>query len=98
MADAPKTVINRALRNAERAPFIYFDGVASYGISSGAVQIELAANILSPEGTDTKTDAVMTAHLRCSLAAAVALREALNKIFEVLNLPTAVVSQLAKPN
>jgi hypothetical protein len=91
--------VNRAPRSEDQTPFIYFDGVASYGISNGAIQIELAASVLVPNEHDTKTDAVMTAHLRCTPAAAMSLHQALNKLFEVLNMPTAAVSQLAgKPN
>jgi hypothetical protein len=99
MAGALPTVIKRAPRNAEQAPFIYFDGVASYGVSSGAIQIELAADVIIPGELDAKTDVVMTAHLRCTPAAAISLQQALNKILEVLNMPTAVVSEVVgKPN
>jgi len=65
--------------SAERAPFIYFDGVSCFGHHNGAIQIELAANLLLPVGAGVRVDVIQTAHLRCSLAAALALREALDK-------------------
>jgi hypothetical protein len=65
--------------SAERAPFIYFDGVSCFGHHNGAIQIELAANLLLPIGAGVRVDVIQTAHLRCSLAAALALREALDK-------------------
>ena len=30
--------------SSERAPFIYLDGVPTYGTNNGAIQLELAAN------------------------------------------------------
>ena len=65
--------------SAERAPFIYFDGVSCFGHHNGAIQLELAANLLLPVGPGVRVDVIQTAHLRCSLAAALALREALDK-------------------
>ena len=65
--------------SAERAPFLYFDGVSCFGHHNGAIQIELAANLLLPAGHGVRVDVIQTAHLRCSLAAALALREALDK-------------------
>jgi len=59
---------------AEYAPFVYFDGVTSYGVNFGAIQIELAANIIVVVGTGTRTDVVTTAHLRCSPMPLLALR------------------------
>lgn len=65
--------------SSERAPFIYFDGASCFGHHNGAIQIELAANLLMPVGAGVRVDVIQTAHLRCSPAAAVALREALDK-------------------
>jgi hypothetical protein len=51
---------------AEYAPFIYFDGVSTYGVNFGAIQIELAANIVVPDPTGptgTRTDVMMTARI-----------------------------------
>jgi hypothetical protein len=83
------------------APFVYFDGVPTFGIHNGAIQIELAANTLLPEGKGIKIDVVITAHLRCSPAAAVALRETLDKTLAMLEQGQQQVAQPAhgsKPN
>lgn len=36
--------------SSERAPIIYFDGASCFGHHNGAIQIELAANLLMPVG------------------------------------------------
>ena len=80
--DAPETNsagVTISTGSAERAPVIYFDGVSCFGHHNGAIQIELAANLLMPVGAGVRVDLVQTAHLRCSVAAALALREALDK-------------------
>ena len=64
---------------SEQVPFIYFDGVTCFGQRGGAIQVELAANVLIPGGTGVKIDVVQVAHLRCNLLAAIALRDALDK-------------------
>jgi hypothetical protein len=75
-AQGPVTISSSS---AERAPIIYFDGASCFGHHNGAIQIELAANLLMPVGAAVRVDVVQTAHLRCSVAAALALREALDK-------------------
>lgn len=50
---------------SEYAPFIYFDGVVTLGVNSGAIQIDLAANIIVPDAdapNGVRTDVVTTAH------------------------------------
>ena len=87
--------------SSELAPFVYFDGVPTFGIHSGAIQIELAANTLLPEGKGVKIDVLITAHLRCSQAAAIALREAIDKTLALLEQGQQQVAQPAhgsKPN
>jgi hypothetical protein len=72
---------------AEYAPFIYFDGTLTMGVNFGAIQIELAANIIVPDAvssTGVRTDVVMTAHLRCSPNAANDLISALQKALEMV--------------
>jgi hypothetical protein len=74
----------------EAAPFIYFDAAATYGVVAGVIQVELTANMLLPgEHGAIGAKAVMTAHLRCSPAAAMALRDALNGTLEALALAAA---------
>ena len=75
-AQGPVTI---STTSSERAPIIYFDGASCFGHHNGAIQIELAANLLMPVGAAVRVDVVQTAHLRCSVAAALALREALEK-------------------
>jgi hypothetical protein len=80
--DAPATSPGSVIistTSSERAPFVYFDGASCFGHHNGAIQIELAANLLMPAGAGVRVDVIQTAHLRCSPAAAVALREALDK-------------------
>jgi len=72
---------------AEYAPFIYFDGVSAFGVNFGAIQLELAANIVVPDPTGptgTRTDVTMTAHLRCSPNAAADLKLSIEKALEML--------------
>jgi hypothetical protein len=55
---------------------------------SGAIQIELAARIASPlQGGGVKMEAVAMAHLRCTLAAAIFLRDALDASVKMLEQP-----------
>src|ERR1700677_2519166 len=44
-------VMNISVGSSERAPIIYFDGIATYGIQAGVVQLELGASAVLPEGT-----------------------------------------------
>jgi hypothetical protein len=71
--------IKIASGSSEQAPFIYFDGVVTFGVSNGVIQLELAANTIMPEGTGTNTDVLITAHLRCSPAAANGLRDSIER-------------------
>ena len=65
----------------EHAPFIYCDGVSAYGTQNGTIQIELAARTMlpGPESSNITNEFVATAHLRCSPAAAAALKDAIEK-------------------
>jgi hypothetical protein len=84
MADPETPVTNQgpvtiSSSSSERAPIVYFDGASCFGHHNGMIQVELAANLLLPVGAAVRVDVVQTAHLRCSPAAARALREALDK-------------------
>jgi hypothetical protein len=81
--------------SSELAPFIYFDGVPTFGTHNGAIQIELAANTILPEGTGVRIAVVMTAHLRCSPVAAIGLRESLDKALELLQQGQQQIAQPA---
>ena len=71
--------------SAESAPFVYFDGVMTAGVHQAVIQLELAASTLVPT-PDGKTTAVhvITGHLRCSAAAAVGLRKAIDSALLLL--------------
>lgn len=89
MSDELKTTIGIKIApgSSEGAPFIYFDGVGAMGTNHGAIQIELGANVLTPEGAALRTDVVITAHLRCSPNAAADLRNAIDKVLDMMKLP-----------
>jgi hypothetical protein len=65
--------------SAERAPFIYFDGVVTAGVHHGTIQFELVASTLvpTPDGKTTRVH-LITGHLRCSPSAAADLRKAID--------------------
>lgn len=68
------------LKNAALAPMIYFDNVPVFGALGGNVEVELAARLLMPKSDGSvSADMNCTAHLRCPLVAAIALRDALDK-------------------
>jgi hypothetical protein len=70
--------------SAEQAPFIYFDGVSCFGQHQGTIQIELAASVPIPAAAGLRASVLQTAHIRCSPAAALSLRDALNKALALL--------------
>ena len=106
MADSSDSVVETpgvtiAPGSSESAPFIYFDGVPTFGTRNGAIQIELAANTILPDGKGVKIDVVMTAHLRCSPAAAGSLRKTIDKALALLQQEQqqfAESAQGSKPN
>jgi hypothetical protein len=72
---------------SEYAPFIYFDGALTMGVNCGAIQLDLAANIIVPDAdmpNGVRTDVVTTAHLRCSPNAANDLINALKTALEMV--------------
>jgi hypothetical protein len=78
MTDKPK--VTALMKNAATAPMIYFDGAPTLGLSNSVVEIDLSARVMNlyPENR-VMTDNVCVAHLKCSIEAAVTLREAINK-------------------
>jgi hypothetical protein len=90
--------IKIAAGSSEQAPFIYFDGVATFGVHHGAIQIELVANALMPESGGVRTDVLVTAHIRCSPTAAADLRQAIDKALNMLNLPSNTQQPFGKPS
>lgn len=75
-------------KNPDGTPFIYFDVVPVFGTMADAIQIELAARVLSPApDQQIITEFVASGRLRCSPAAAIELREAINKALDMLAQP-----------
>lgn len=72
------------------APMVYFDIVAAYGTMNGTIEAELATRVLIPR-TDGTTDVkfLSSGRLRCSLTAAVQLRNALDAALKMLAQPQA---------
>lgn len=72
------------LKNVANAPVVYFDGVPTYGLLAGVVQLELAASVIFPRADGTVgSDAICVAHLRCSVNAARNLSAALDKALDM---------------
>jgi hypothetical protein len=73
------------LKNTATAPILYFDGVPTYGIFAGNLEIDLAARVLVPKSDgNIGGDMICVAHLRCSRQAATMLRDTLNNVLEML--------------
>ena len=84
-------------RNSSAPEFIYFDGAPTFGVYGGAIQVELASRVLIPAGGNVDVEFVINAHLRCSPAAALELRSALEKALQMLaepQAPTVAANQL----
>jgi hypothetical protein len=72
-----------------QAPFIYFDGVAGLGVQAALIQIEVAAGTILPTAAGgTRHEFVVTGHLRCSLVAALALKEAIERCLAMFTQAT----------
>jgi hypothetical protein len=87
MADPVDAPPPPSFKNTDASPFIYFDFAPTFGVLGGAVQIELAARVLVPGRTEVGVEFVATAHLRCSPAAALDLRNALDQALDMLQGP-----------
>jgi len=71
--------------NRNDIPTIYFDIAPAYGVMSGIVQVELGARILIPHQDDSvDVRFVSCGRLRCSAAAAVHLRNAIDASLKML--------------
>ena len=82
MADKKLPTISAT--SAERAPFVVFDGVSVFGQFQGQIQIELAAHVLVAAGDNVRIDVVQAGHLRCTLPAALQLKDAIEKIIAAM--------------
>jgi hypothetical protein len=82
--------------NIATAPIVYFDLVAAHGMVGGAIEIELACRHLIPNrsgGVDVKL--ATSARIRCSPAAAMTLKTAIDNSLVMLQQNAA--QPLASP-
>lgn len=96
MADKDKNLTPPVVTRDAGAPFIYFDVVPTNGVFNGAVQIELASRVIIPSESGTKIEFVINGHLRCSPAAAAALRAAIDNSLSMIE--QAAMPQQAASN
>lgn len=65
--------------DGQHAPVLYFEEAPNFGHTNGIVNITLAAYRSLPDAEgDITTDLIVTAHLRCNIPAALALRKAID--------------------
>jgi hypothetical protein len=77
----PRFVIGMTpIQDLPSAPIIFFEFCPTLGNNNGLINIMLAAGRVMPtSGPGTETVPVAVAHLRCTTAAAIQLREAIGK-------------------
>ena len=74
--------------DAPSAPIIYFDGVPTLGFNNGIVNLMLAVGLILPtKGGQVLGQSVAVAHLRCNAAAALQLRDSIDRVL-LLAAPT----------
>jgi hypothetical protein len=80
MADKPADDVFVPIRDLPTAPIIFFEYCPTLGNNQGLINIMLAAGIVMPTGGGaTEVQPVAVAHLRCATAAAIQLRDAIDK-------------------
>jgi hypothetical protein len=102
MSDAPAPPAKRLLAGyvpVPTAPIIYFDYAPTFGVFTGAVQIELAARTLLPLANGSAVPRIVeVGRIRCSAAAARGLKEALEAALNLLEQPQSPPVAASKPN
>src|ERR1700692_189654 len=74
--------------NIDTAPFVYFDISPAHGITGGAIQIELASRILNAVSDGSvEIKFITSGRLRCSPAAALNLRNAIDAALKMVEQP-----------
>ena len=72
------------IQDLPSAPIIFFEFCPTLGNNNGLINVMLATGLVMPtSGPGTETVPVAVAHLRCTTAAAVQLREALGKALQM---------------
>lgn len=61
------------------APYIYFDGAPNFGNANGIVNFTLCAARHLSADDQINTDIIAVAYLRCSVQAAIQLRDSIDK-------------------
>ena len=86
MADDPSPAASHdpgkeiTTKDGPLAPIIYFDGVPTIGFNNGIVSLLLAVGLILPtKGGQVLGQSVAVAHLRCNAAAALQLRNSIDK-------------------
>jgi hypothetical protein len=85
------------IRDKPRAPFIFFERAPMSGYADGIVSITLG--IFCPEiqpSGEIRREPVIAAHLKCSIQAAVNLREAINNALSRASQAPEVTAQVPK--
>lgn len=81
-SDKPMTLI----KNAATAPVIFVDSAPTYGALNDVVEITLAARLLMPRSDgQVAVELAAQAHLRCSVAGALALRQAIDSALDMVS-------------
>lgn len=75
------------VNDIHHAPFLYFDGASNFGCNNGIVNVTVAAYRYLSEPRGIVGDVIAVAHLRCTLAAAADLRDALDKAIAMATPP-----------
>ena len=92
MAKHPKTPATKEaegifVKDPASAAIIYFDGAPNFGNSNGIVNITLAATRHLAAGGGIDIDVVAVGFLRCTVAAAIDLRRAIDNVL-LIGAPT----------
>lgn len=78
-SDLPDPNAGIVVSDTPHAPYIYFDGSPNFGNAGGIVNLTLAAARHLSDNQQIKSDIVAVAYLRCSIQAAIDLRNAIDQ-------------------
>lgn len=76
----PSPLLKISESGSAHAPFVFFDEAPTFGYSNGVLKITLAADRIYPgkNAGEVGSDHVVVAHLRMNVAAAIALKNAID--------------------
>ena len=86
--------------SSQAAPFVFAEGVATFGVHGGIIQIELAASTIVPDGDGTKEEFLIVGHLSCAPEAARHIRDVIDKALEMPSVEAGMMPMPAasRPN